>query len=175
MLERVCQIPVEQLEEFLNGKDASERDEVKPWDRKRFAKEVNAWIGKAPRPPKPRPPSPDRIVQSFERAVSKMASALQRSNTEGVSFNELRARLHGVLDVAIDELEATSGPETIEAARNSPGSSLTDRLWSNLATRQSTRPARHREAARPPGVTDEEFRALGKPPLNGNQLQPAQN
>jgi hypothetical protein len=121
VLERVCQIPVEQLEEFLNCKDASERDEVKPWNRKRFAAEVDARIGKAARPPKPtRPLSPEQIVVTFAQTASETASALQRSNTQGASFNELRARLHDVLDEAINQLEATSGPETIDSARISP-------------------------------------------------------
>jgi hypothetical protein len=112
VLERICHIPLEQLGDFLGAKEnaeAIEGSDGKPrrWDRKRLAAEVNAWIGEAPRPP--RPPSPERIIQSFERAVSTTASALQRSNTDGVSFNELRDRLHSVLDEAIDQLEATSG------------------------------------------------------------------
>jgi hypothetical protein len=49
-----------------------------------------------------------------------MTSELQRSNTEDVNFNELRDRLHGVLVEAINQLEATSGPETIDSARISP-------------------------------------------------------
>jgi hypothetical protein len=123
VLERICQIPVEQLGDFLGAKEnaeAIEGSDGKPsrWDRNRLAAEVDAWIGAAPRPP--RPPSPEQIVRSFERVVSKTASALQRSNTEGVSFNELRARLHGVLDKAIDQLEVPSGPETIGSARISP-------------------------------------------------------
>jgi hypothetical protein len=115
LLERICQIPFEELGDFLRAREnveAIEDSDAKPrrWDRKNIAAEVIAWIGQPPRPP--RPPSPEQIVRSVERAVSKMALALQRSNTEGVSFNELRARLHGVLDKAIDQLEATSGPES---------------------------------------------------------------
>jgi hypothetical protein len=110
LLERICEIPFEQLGDFLGARENVEAIEgsggkTRRWDRTNIAAEVNAWLGQPPSPP--RPPSPERIVRSFERAASKTASALQRSNTEGVSFNELRARLHGILDKAIDQL---SGP-----------------------------------------------------------------
>jgi hypothetical protein len=123
MLELISRVPFEQLGAFLVAKEAKEAIEgsdgkLRRWDRKRLAAEVNAWISEAPRPP--RPPSPERIIRSFERAVSKTALAFRQLGTEGVSSNELRARLHGVLDEAIDQLEATSEPETIDSARISP-------------------------------------------------------
>jgi hypothetical protein len=154
VLERVCRIPVEQLEEFLDGKDASERDEAKPWDRKRLAKEVNDRIGEPARPS--RPPSPEWIVQRFEQAVSKMALDFRKLGTEGVSSNELRAQLHGVLDEAIDQLEATSGPETIEAARISPERSRPSAEVPREVPRRSSQPAPSsisRLAARPREVS----------------------
>jgi hypothetical protein len=123
VLERICQIPFEQLGDFLGAKEnaeAIEGSDGKPrrWDRKRLAAEVDAWICAAPRPT--RPPSPERIVQSFQRAVSKTALAFRQLGTEGVSSNDLRDRLHDILDKAIDQLEATSGPENIDSARISP-------------------------------------------------------
>jgi hypothetical protein len=113
MLERICQIPWEQLGDFLGAKEDVERIEGsdgKPrrWDRKRLADEVNARIGEAPRPP--RPPLRERIFGSFARTAWKAASALQISNSERMSFNVLRFELRNVLDDVIDELEATTGP-----------------------------------------------------------------
>jgi hypothetical protein len=112
VLERLCQVPFQDLGDFLSAKEESEANEGsddKPsrWDRKRFLAEVNDWIGEAPRPP--RPASPEQIIRSFERAVSKTALAFRQLGTGGLSSNKLRAQLHGVLDKAIDQLETTPG------------------------------------------------------------------
>jgi hypothetical protein len=144
LLERICQIPFEQLGDFLVAKEnaeATEGSDGKPrrWDRKRLAAEVDAWICAAPRPT--RPPSPERIVQSFQRAVSKTALAFRQLGKEGVSSNELRDRLHGILDEAIDQLEATSGPETIDSARISPEQSRRSAGGVREVPRRSTEPA----------------------------------
>jgi hypothetical protein len=118
MLERICQIPLGQLAEFLAAKDVSEKEGGEKWDRTRLANEVKARTGEPEKPP--RPSSPDRVVRSFRRAVSKAASSLRRSETGVASVDELRAQLHGALDEAVDELEATLGRETAGSGRTSP-------------------------------------------------------
>jgi hypothetical protein len=123
MLEQICRVPVEQLGAFLGAKEdaeAKEGSDGKPrrWDRKRLANVVNDWIGEAPKPP--RQPSPEQILVSLDRALSKMASALEQSNAQDGSSNGLRARLHHFLVEAMDELLVFYDTETIDTAWISP-------------------------------------------------------
>jgi hypothetical protein len=107
MLEQICQLPPERLGDFVARKKATEKEEEQKWDRKRVAHEVQAFLGEPCTPP--RPVTPDRIVQSFGRAVSRTVTALKRLDVGAARSPDVQHRLRAILDEAFDDPEDTPG------------------------------------------------------------------